>query len=390
MVKRVLLLVAIALVLIGVATLIVGIFSDTLIWVFISIGSTVLAGVVLYILYRLGRRQVETEAPAPAFATTDTAEIATTPIPSTVPPLETPARAEAPAATTPASEFAPVPSGADVDDDDDVRAFDDQFPIAEYDDLRVAEILPLLPELDADELSIVRDAETDGKARATILARIDELAGSAPVAAPVAAPVGTPVAEAARPAAAVVAVSNFPIAGYDTLKVAEILPLVRRLDADELEVVADYEERNANRQTILNLIDTRLDSLEGSGVATSAPAKKAAAASTVKKAPAKRAAASKAPAQKAAARKTAATKAPVPKAAAAKASATRSSAPGRAMTEAARPAKAAAKTAKSAAKTTAAATKSATRGPAKSATKSAAKKATGPATAVRKTVKKAR
>ena len=54
----VLLLVAIALVLIGVVTLVVGIFSDTLVWVFVSIGSTVLAGLVLYILYRLGRRQV--------------------------------------------------------------------------------------------------------------------------------------------------------------------------------------------------------------------------------------------------------------------------------------------------------------------------------------------
>src|SRR5258708_26489214 len=88
MVTRVLLLVAIALVLIGVATLVVGIFSDTLVWVFISIGSTVLAGVVLYILYRIGRRQVEVEAPAPAFAMSDTGELATTPAPSGLPPLQ--------------------------------------------------------------------------------------------------------------------------------------------------------------------------------------------------------------------------------------------------------------------------------------------------------------
>ena len=63
-----LLLVAIALVLIGVVTLVVGIFSDTLFWVFVSIGSTVAAGLVLYILYRVGRRQVaEGPGALPAF-----------------------------------------------------------------------------------------------------------------------------------------------------------------------------------------------------------------------------------------------------------------------------------------------------------------------------------
>ena len=56
MVTFVLLLVSIVLVLVGVVTLIVGIFSDTLAWVFVSIGSTLAAGIVLYILNRLGRR----------------------------------------------------------------------------------------------------------------------------------------------------------------------------------------------------------------------------------------------------------------------------------------------------------------------------------------------
>jgi hypothetical protein len=49
------------------------------------------------------------------------------------------------------------------------------FPIADYDDLRVSEILPVLPELDPDELEEVRDRESAGRGRTTILDRIDEL-----------------------------------------------------------------------------------------------------------------------------------------------------------------------------------------------------------------------
>src|SRR5690348_6760095 len=149
MVKRVLLLVAIALVLVGVATLVIGIFSDTLFWVFVSIGSTVLAGVVLYVVYRMGRRQVAVEA-APGTVSSDLADVAAMPAPINVPPLEA-------VESEPTAEFAPVPAsdlGAD-------------FPIAEYDELRVAEILPLLSELDGDELQVVRAAEASRKGRAT-------------------------------------------------------------------------------------------------------------------------------------------------------------------------------------------------------------------------------
>lgn len=66
------------------------------------------------------------------------------------------------------------------------------FPIADYDELRVGEIVPLLPELDPDELEMVRERELAGKARATILSRIDALLGVTPP-----APAG-----AARPTAA--------------------------------------------------------------------------------------------------------------------------------------------------------------------------------------------
>ncbi|HET9076379.1 MAG TPA: hypothetical protein VFN68_05565 [Acidimicrobiales bacterium] len=48
------------------------------------------------------------------------------------------------------------------------------FPIEGYDGLRVAEILPLLTRLEPAQLQEVRDREVSGKARATILDRIDE------------------------------------------------------------------------------------------------------------------------------------------------------------------------------------------------------------------------
>ena len=51
------------------------------------------------------------------------------------------------------------------------------FPIENYDQLRVAEILPLLNGLGPGELQDVRDREVAGKARATILDRIDDRLG---------------------------------------------------------------------------------------------------------------------------------------------------------------------------------------------------------------------
>ena len=250
-----LLLVAIALVLVGIATLGIGIFSDTLAWVFVSIGSTVLAGIVLFILYRLGRRQV---GHAAAAATTTAAAPVSTPeaepvgssvpLPSSSPPL-IPPPAE-PAGEPTAQVGAPLAGGsaafAPVD-----ASTDDGFPIAEYDDLRVAEILPLLPELDADELAEVRAREQRGKARATVLARVEELVLSAPS--------GGAGASVAVPAAVE---AEFPIADYEDLRVAEILPLLGELDADELEVVSDREERGANRQTILNRVDALLEAMD--------------------------------------------------------------------------------------------------------------------------------
>lgn len=277
-----LLLLAIALVLIGVVTLVIGIISNTLAWVFISIGATVAAGIVLYVLYRLGRKQAA--AGVGTFGAADQAApqpvvpaAPVVPAPTAVPPAPVPAAAD--------TGFAPVPAGPATEELDAGRlapspvvtalpdSYEDEedlFPIAEYDDLRVAEILPLLPELDADELDVVREREVATKARATIINRIDELAPNALGAWTDGA--REEPAEAVAPVIAAPAVtgrrtaSAMPIPGYDDLTVAEILPALTRLGAADLEVVADHERRALNRQTVLNRIEGRIRSLgKGTG-----------------------------------------------------------------------------------------------------------------------------
>ena len=64
------------------------------------------------------------------------------------------------------------------------------FPIDNYDNLRVGQILPQLRELDDAQLAEVRAYEAAGKARSGILDRIDSLSSG-----------GAPAAAAAAPAA---------------------------------------------------------------------------------------------------------------------------------------------------------------------------------------------
>jgi hypothetical protein len=99
----------------------------------------------------------------------------------------------------------PVDDGYD-DEREDFDAWGDEvvFPIEEYDELRVGEIVPLLPELEPDELEEVRDRESSGKNRSTIVLRIDELLGRTPPAPAVrsaAAPAPAPSRGAVSPAA---------------------------------------------------------------------------------------------------------------------------------------------------------------------------------------------
>jgi hypothetical protein len=63
----------------------------------------------------------------------------------------------------------------DLRDDLVDTEWDGEFPIVGYDDLTVAQILPLLPSLHADELRLVAAREASGKARRTVLQRVARL-----------------------------------------------------------------------------------------------------------------------------------------------------------------------------------------------------------------------
>jgi hypothetical protein len=231
---------------------------------------------------------------------------------------------------------------------DDVAADAGRFPIADYDELLVTEVVPLLGALSAADLAQVRAREESGKARASVLRRIDgEIAAREhPLSAADEVDDEPTLATTAIIAdAAEVDEEPFPIEDYDDLRAGEILPLLPQLYADELERVGERERAGANRGAIIEKITELL-----APTPAPVPAKKAAAKTTpaAKKAPAKKATpvAKKAPVKKAAAP----TKAPAKKAAApTKAPAKKAAAPTKAAAKKA-PAKKAAAPTKAAAK----------------------------------------
>ena len=300
-----LLLLTIGLVLVGAVSLVIGFVSQNTLPIYISIACSVGAGLVLLVFSRMNRRQGVPATAAVGGASTGPA--------TTEYVLEEARSAASPSAATTR-----------------VAATDDGFPIEDYDQLLVSEIVPLLPELDLEELDEVRAREEGGKARASILRRIDALAaelesgGGAVAAGSATQVVAVPDVddeedEEEEDETAYAADGDdyddelFPIADYDELRVNQILPLLPELDDDELAVVAERERNGAGRYSIL----ARIDELLG---VTVTPVKKAAKKTPAKKATAKKATAKKAtptkktPAKKAPAKKTAA----APKKAAAK------------------------------------------------------------------------
>ena len=270
-----LLLVTIGLVVIGTISLVIGFIRNSLGPIYVSILCSVVAGIVLVVFSRMSRRQ----ATVPATA----------------------------AAGEPALDVQPEEPVLSVVGAADPEAAEEEVagpPEA---------AAPPVGELDLDELDMVREHEERGKNRATLLKRIDdridELEAAEPVpAAPTPPPVPAAVAAAPSPSSA-----TLPIADYDELGVAEILPLLDELDDDELETVAEYEERTKNRQTIIQAIDAIFEEpapAPASAQDANPPAKK----TVAKKAPAKKMPAKKAVAKKAAApaKKTASKKAAAP------------------------------------------------------------------------------
>ena len=156
-----------------------------------------------------------------------------------------------------------------------------EFPIADYDELTVDEILPLLPQLYTDELDVVEHREASGQNRAAIVGELQRLRAAA---------VGDEVDDEEP---------YFPIEDYDELSIREIVELLPELDDQELVDVRAHEAGSKKRRAILQAIDARLaPSTTRRPAKKAAPAKRAAApakkkaVAPVKKAPpAKRAAA---------------------------------------------------------------------------------------------------
>jgi hypothetical protein len=308
-------LVSFLLVLAAAVTLVIGLLNSGLGLIYVSIGCSVAAGIVLALAVVRSRPE---RAAAPAVGSER---------------LRALEEEESPTVTVVPTRGGKRGAAAE-DEEEEVEVSGDGegvFPIADYDDLKVGEIVSLLPELDEDELDMVREREESGKNRSTILTRVEALSGAA---------VGStsggdwgaserqwdswsdgaeeeePEEEEPEEEEEVASDDEaiFPIADYDDLKAAEVVSLLPELDDDELEEVRDREERGAARATVLNRIDQLL------GVepapAKKAPAKRKAAA---RKAPAKK----KAAAKKSSAKKTAAKKSTAKKSTAKKSTAKR-------------------------------------------------------------------
>jgi hypothetical protein len=376
----VLVIISFALVLVAVVLLVLGLLTGTgLGLIYVSMACSFLAGVVLYIAIRVSRPKAEAGADGPA--------------PLDEPAASTTAPAAAPVAATsggeerPSSGVAvldrPTDGGTDLEESVEETVADDAvdsdewmagdelaelseddsddefFPIADYDDLKVSEIIPLLPELYSDELDVVEERERSGKARVSILGRIAELretgtradeelaaeegGDDAPTAAVEPTLADAPLLEeevAAEPAPepdagewraddvdaweAPAAVSGLPIPGYDDLKVAEILPLLSDLGIDDLHEIRRHEEAGAGRKTILTAIERNLVDDTGEPTTTAATATRSTRKSAAKKSSAKKSSARKASTKKAAAKKSAAKKSAAKKAGGKKAAAKKS------------------------------------------------------------------
>lgn len=224
------LLVTIGLVIISALTLVIGFIQDSVGWIYASIGCSIAAAVILIISARTGRAAPVAAGVAPA-------------------PLDYAAA-------------------------DDTVISDAAFPISDYDELLVTEIIPLLSSLDAPELEQVRAREQAGKARTSVLRRIDselDERQSGGLSTSTGAVTQAVLAEEEPSLADALVTAGdgdrgiefddepFPIEDYDDLRVGEVLPLLPQLYADELDLVAARERAGANRAAVLDRIAELLE-----------------------------------------------------------------------------------------------------------------------------------
>jgi len=327
-------LVSFLLVLAAAVTLVVGLLQSGLTLIYLSIGCSVVAGLVLAVAVLRGRPEPRAATAAPA-----------RPYSSSPPPpppepsyrsepdsepeeswrVETPAPATRrfgrPAAIAyepepePEEEPEPAPvsgyarraagagastASATLNEEMPAPVMRGDFPIPDYDELRAPELLRRVDELEVADLEQVRGREEAGKNRMSILTRIDarlevlrepgwdideatwesgDDAGEA--AADLDLDEGDDFEDEVVDDTVVEAAASgdLPIADYDGLRVGQILPLLRDLDDVELDQVRQYEAGGKARSGILD----RIDFLAAGGTrptvsapAAAAPAKKAA------------------------------------------------------------------------------------------------------------------
>lgn len=333
-------LVSFLLVLAAAVTLVVGLLQSGLTLIYLSIGCSVVAGLVLAVAVLRGRPEPKeaysaparpySPPPEPAYSSSSSPSYSTPSYSSEPEPaadeswrVDTPAPASRrfgrPAAVaigvpepepeeSPIAGYARRAAGAGASTSPSVISSEmpepitrGGFPIPDFDDLRAPELLRRVEELDATQLEQVKAREEAGKNRVSILTRIDARLetlrepgweideatweGDAPEDAAAQADLDAgddfedEPAEEPAPAASVG--DGFPIPSYDSLRVGQILPVLRDLDDAELEEVRQYEAAGKARSGILD----RIEFLAGGG---SRPA--AAAPAAVKAAPATQAA----------------------------------------------------------------------------------------------------
>jgi hypothetical protein len=134
-----------------------------------------------------------------------------------------------PAVAEPEPEVEPEPQ---VEPERQPVASGAPFPIADYDDLAVAQILPLVPELWPEEVPVVAERERATKARPAVL---DALAGAG-----------------RDPSLA------FPIAEYENLDTEQITRLLNQLDEADLATVQAAERSGPARVGVLVAVANQL------------------------------------------------------------------------------------------------------------------------------------
>jgi hypothetical protein len=267
---NVLVLLSFVLVLVATVLLVLGLLvTDGLTLIYVSIALSALAAILLVVAVRVSKPP----AGGPA----------ATPPPEPKPEAEPEPEFVAVGTGAVVAETEPAAAGSWLASDDQWVATDDasrgdeelEFPIADYDDLTVDEVVPLLPQLYSDELEVVAARERNGMNRGPILDRLAELQET-----------GTEADREPQPDAGQGS-SSFPIPGYDTMAVSVVVGSLASLSDGELDSVRAYEIRTKNRRTVLAAIDRRT----GADVAPPpAPTTKPTALADTKGVPAKKAA----------------------------------------------------------------------------------------------------